>query len=235
LFKAVNELRRPFDGIELLCISRRVSGVTLYSFFRSSASYRVRIALALKGLPYRTVSVPMRDQSHRKDSYRAVNPQMRLPTLELDDGTKLIQSLAIIEYLDTLNPEPRVIPQEPLARARVQAVAQIIGSDIHPLNNIGVREILAAKFGASENQLDEWTAYWIHEGFAAIEDLIEPGQYAFGDTITLADICIVPQVYNARRYKVPLDRFPRIMAAEAAASRHPAFAAAAPEAQPDAA
>ncbi len=209
--------------------------MTLYSFFRSSASYRVRIALALKGLPYRTVSIPMRDHSHRKDSYRSINPQQRLPTLELDDGTRLIQSLAIIEYLDAVHPELRVIPQEPLARARVQAVAQIIGCDIHPLNNIGVREILTAKFGAEEKKLDEWTTYWIHEGFAAIENLIEPGKYAFGDTISLADICIVPQVYNARRYKVPLDQFPRIMAVEAEASRHPAFAAAAPEAQPDAA
>jgi maleylacetoacetate isomerase len=207
----------------------------LYSFFRSSASYRVRIALALKGFEYETVSIPMRDNSHREDSYRKVNPQMRLPALELDDGTMLIQSLAIVEYLDALNPEPRLIPANRIARARIQAIAQIIGSDIHPLNNIGTRSLLTSMFGANEKALDSWTTYWIREGFSAVERLIEPGRYAFGDRITLADVCIVPQVYNARRYKVALDDFPRIVAADAAASQHPAFLAAAPEAQPDAA
>jgi len=206
----------------------------LYGFFRSGASYRVRIALALKGLKYESISIPMRDNSHRSDSYREVNPQMRLPTLELDDGTRLIQSLAIIDYLDAQYPEPRLIPADPLLRARVLAVAQIVGSDVHPLNNIGVRVVLAKKFSASEAVLDEWAAYWTHEGFAAIEQLIEPGPFAFGSAITLADLCIIPQVYNARRYNVPLDAYPRILAVEQAAGKHPAFAAAAPEAQPDA-
>ena len=207
----------------------------LYSFFRSGASYRVRIALALKGLRYETISIPMRDNSHRSESYRKINPQQRLPTLELDDGTKLIQSLAIVEYLDAAYPEPRVIPREPLERARVQAVAQIIGCDVHPLNNIGTRNMLTSMFGADEKALDSWAAHWIREGFAAVDRLLEPGRYAFGDTITLADICIVPQVYNARRYNVPLDDFPRVVAADATARQHPAFLAAAPEAQPDAA
>jgi maleylacetoacetate isomerase len=207
----------------------------LYGFFRSSASYRVRIALALKGLAYESVSIPMRDNSHRSESYRRINPQMRLPALELDDGTRLIQSLAIIEYLDATYPEPRLLPGGPLARARMQAVAQIIGCDIHPLNNTGVRTQLSARFGADEKALDEWTAYWIHEGFNAIEPLIEPGPYAFGDAVTVADLCIIPQVYNARRYKVPLDAYPRIVAVDAHARRHPAFAAAHPDAQPDAA
>lgn len=207
----------------------------LYGFFRSSASYRVRIALALKGLKYESISIPMRDNSHRSEAYRKVNPQMRLPALELDDGTRLIQSLAIIDYLDAKYPEPRLIPADPLLRARVLAVAQIIGSDIHPLNNTGVRKILSERFGASEAVLDEWTAHWIREGFTAIEQLIEPAPYAFGAAITLADVCIVPQVYNARRYNVPLDEFPRVLAVDAAASRHPACAAAVPEAQPDAA
>jgi maleylacetoacetate isomerase len=207
----------------------------LYSFFRSSASYRVRIALALKGLNYETVSIPMRDNSHRSESYRKINPQQRLPTLELDDGTNLIQSLAIIEYLDAIHPEPRLIPNEPLQRARVQAVAQIIGCDIHPLNNTGTRSLLTSMFGADEKSLDSWTAYWIREGFAAIDRLLEPGPYAFGETVTLADLCIVPQVYNARRYNVPLDDFPRVLAVDATARQHPAFQAAAPEAQPDAA
>ena len=207
----------------------------LYSFFRSSASYRVRIALALKGLNYETISIPMRDNSHRSESYRNINPQQRLPTLELDDGTKLIQSLAIIDYLDAVHPEPRLIPDDPLERARVQAVAQIIGCDIHPLNNTGTRSLLTSMFGADEKSLDSWTAYWIREGFAAIDRLIQPGPYAFGDRITLADICIVPQVYNARRYNVSLDEFPRVVAVDATARQHPAFLAAAPEAQPDAA
>jgi maleylacetoacetate isomerase len=207
----------------------------LYSFFRSSASYRVRIALALKGLNYETISIPMRDNSHRTESYRKINPQQRLPTLELDDGTTLIQSLAIIDYLDAVHPEPRLIPDNPLERARVQAVAQIIGCDIHPLNNTGTRSLLTSMFGADEKSLDSWTAYWIREGFAAIDRLLEPGPYAFGDRITLADLCIVPQVYNARRYKVPLDDFPRVVAVDMTARQHPAFLAAAPEAQPDAA
>ena len=207
----------------------------LYSFFRSSASYRVRIALALKGLNYETISIPMRDNSHRSESYRKINPQQRLPTLELDDGTKLIQSLAIIDYLDAIYPEPRLIPEDPLQRARVQAVAQIISCDIHPLNNSGTRNVLTSMFGADEKSLDSWTAYWIREGFAAIDRLLEPGPYAFGETVTLADLCIVPQVYNARRYNVPLDDFPRVLAVDATARQHPAFQAAAPEAQPDAA
>jgi maleylacetoacetate isomerase len=207
----------------------------LYGFFRSSASYRVRIALALKGLKYESVSIPMRDNSHRSEAYRKVNPQMRLPSLELDDGTRLIQSLAIIEYLDAKYPEPRLIPADPLLRARVQAVAQIIGSDIHPLNNTGVRKILTEKLGASEATLDEWTTHWIREGFTAIEQMIAAGPHAFGAAITLADVCIVPQVYNARRYNVPLEEFPRVLAVDAAVLKHPAFAAAVPEAQPDAA
>lgn len=207
----------------------------LYSFFRSSASYRVRIALALKGLNYETISIPMRDNSHRSESYRKINPQRRLPTLELDDGTTLIQSLAIIDYLDAKYPEPRLIPDDPLERARVQAVAQIIGCDIHPLNNTGTRSLLTSMFGADEKSLNSWTAYWIREGFSAIDRLLEPGPYAFGDQITLADLCIVPQVYNARRYNVPLDDFPRVVAVDMTARQHPAFLAAAPEAQPDAA
>lgn len=207
----------------------------LYGFFRSGASYRVRIALALKGLRYETVSVPMRDNSHRSDAYRSINPQQRLPTLELDDGTKLIQSLAIIEYLDAIYPEPRIIPEDPLLRARVQAVAQIISCDVHPLNNIGARNKLASMFKADEAALDEWGSYWTREGFAAAEQLIEPGPYAFGEKITLADLCIIPQINNARRFKIPLDDFPRLLAVDAHAAKHPAFQAAAPDAQPDAA
>jgi maleylacetoacetate isomerase len=207
----------------------------LYSFFRSSASYRVRIALALKGFKYETTSIKFSENAHRSDAFRKVNPQQRVPVLDLGDGNLLLQSLAIIEYLDEIRPEPPLLPKDPIERARVRAVAQIISSDIHPLNNVGVRQVLTGKFNADEAALQEWTAYWINEGFAAVDRLIEPGPYAFGDAITLADICIVPQVYNARRYKVPLDDFPKIVAVDAAAREHPAFLVAAPEAQPDAA
>ena len=158
-----------------------------------------------------------------------------MPALALDDGNILIQSLAIMEYLEETHPEPALLPKDPIERAHVRAVAQIITCDIHPLNNLGARQVLTGMFGADEKKLEEWTAFWIQEGFAAIDRLLEPGPYAFGDTITLADLCIVPQVYNARRYNVPLGDFPRVVAVEASARQHPAFLAAAPEAQPDAA
>lgn len=206
----------------------------LYSFFRSSASYRVRIALALKGLPYETTSIKFSENAHRTDSFRKVNPQKRVPVLDLGDGNLLLQSLAIIEYLEETHPEPALLPKDPIERARVRAIAQIISCDIHPLNNVGTRQVLTGMFGADDKALQEWTAYWIREGFTAVDRLLEPGPYAFGDTIGLADICIVPQVYNARRYNVPLDDFPRVVAVDASAREHPAFAAAAPEAQPDA-
>jgi maleylacetoacetate isomerase len=207
----------------------------LYSFFRSGASYRVRIALALKGIKYDTVSIKFADNAHRTEAFRKINPQRRVPVLDLGKGNQLLQSLAIIEYLEETHPEPALLPKDPIARAKVRAVAQIIASDIHPHNNIGTRQVLSGRFGADENALQAWAAYWIGEGFAAVDRLIEPGPYAFGDAITLADICIVPQVFNARRYQVPLDDFPKIVAVDAAARQHPAFLAAAPEAQPDAA
>lgn len=206
----------------------------LFSYFRSSAAYRVRIALALKGLPYETVPVHLGRGEQRHESFRAVNPQRRVPALMLDDGNLLVQSLAIIEYLEEVYPSPPLLPRSSFARASVRAVAQIISCDIHPLNNAGVRQRLSEQLGADERVLKSWIAYWIHEGFTGIERLLEPGPYAFGEFPTLADVCIVPQVYNARRYHIPLSDFPRVIAVEAAARRHPAFAAAAPERQPDA-
>jgi maleylacetoacetate isomerase len=207
----------------------------LYSFFRSSASYRVRIALALKGLKYETASIKFSENAHRSDAYRKINPQKRLPALQLDDGSVLIQSLAIIEYLEETHPQPALLPKNPAERARVRAVAQIVSCDIHPLNNLGTRQVLTGMFGADDEKLGEWATYWIQEGFAAIDRLLEPGPFAFGDTITLADLCIVPQMWNARRYNVPVGDYPRVLAVEASARQHPAFLAAAPEAQPDAA
>ena len=206
----------------------------LYSFFRSSAAFRVRIALGLKGLSYETIPVYLGRGEHRAESYRSVNPQRRVPALAFDDGTVLIQSLAIIEYLDEIHPQPPLLPSDPVTRARARAVADIIACDIHPVNNSGMLKMLRERFAADEAAVNAWIAHWITEGFAAVERLIEPAPFAFGPAPTIADICIVPQVYNARRFKVALDPFPRLVAADAAARTLPAFAAAAPEAQPDA-
>lgn len=206
----------------------------LYSFFRSSAAFRVRIALGLKGLPYETVSIHLTRGEQRAEAFRRLNPQRRVPALALDDGTVLIQSLAIIEYLDEIHPQPPLLPTDPVARAKARAIAGIIGADIHPVNNSGVLKALREQFGADEAKINAWVAHWIQEGFAAVEALIEPGPFAFGSTPGVADIFIVPQVYNAHRFKVPLDSFPKIAAADAAARELPAFAAAFPEAQPDA-
>ena len=206
----------------------------LYSFFRSSAAFRVRIALGLKGLSYETIPVHLGRGEHRAESYRSVNPQRRVPALAFDDGTVLFQSLAIIEYLDEIHPQPPLLPSDPVTRARARAVADIIACDIHPVNNSGMLKMLRERFAADEAAVNAWIAHWITEGFAAVERLIEPAPFAFGPAPTIADICIVPQVYNARRFKVALDPFPRLVAADAAARTLPAFAAAAPEAQPDA-
>ena len=208
----------------------------LYSFFRSSAAYRVRIALNLKGMHYDTVAIHLQKEGglNRRADYKAVNPQMRIPALRLDSGEVLIQSLAIIEYLDEVHPQPPFLPRDPIERANVRALAQIIACDIHPLNNVGPLRYLKNEFGQDQAKIDAWYHHWIVEGFAAIEPMIKAGPYAFGPDITLADICIVPQVANARRLKVPLDGFPKIVAVDAACSAHVAFAAGRPENQPDA-
>ena len=208
----------------------------LYTYFRSSAAYRVRIALNLKGLTSEMISVHLQKEGglNKKPEFRAVNPQMRLPALQLDSGDVLIQSLAIIEYLDEVHPEPPLLPRDPVARAKVRALAQVIASDIHPLNNVGPLRYLKTELGHEQAKIDAWYHHWILEGFDAVEALIRPGPYSFGKDVTLADICLVPQVYNARRLKVPLDRFPKIAAADAACGKLAAFDQARPEHQPDA-
>lgn len=207
----------------------------LYNYFRSSAAYRVRIALNLKNIPYESVFVHLAKDGghHKRPEYRAVNPQMRLPALALSSGKTLIQSLAIMEYLDEVYSDPPLLPAEAEARAHVRAIAQIVACDIHPLNNSGTLAYLR-RLGHEQAALDEWYAYWITAGFEAIETLLAGGPYASGPRVTLADICIVPQVYNARRFKVPLERFPKILAIEAACNALPAFDKARPENQPDA-
>jgi maleylacetoacetate isomerase len=213
-----------------------VLAVKLYSYFRSSAAYRVRIALNLKNLPYEMQSVHLaKDGGHnRKPDYRAVNPQMKVPALILDNGETLIQSMAIIDYLEETHPQPALLPRDPLSRAKVRAIAQIIACDIHPIDNTAPLRYLKNVLGHDQPAIDAWYHHWILEGFDAIETLISPAPYCFGAQVTLADICLVPQVANARRLKVPLERFPKIVSADAACLKLPAFDKARPENQPDA-
>lgn len=207
----------------------------LYDYFRSSAAYRVRIALNLKRLSYDAVPIHLSKDGgrHKTPEYRAINPQMRVPALVLSNGDRLIQSLAIIEYLDETFPDPALLPVGAVERAQVRAVAQIIACDIHPINNSGTLGYLR-KLGHDQAQIDEWYASWILSGFEAIETMIRPGPYAFGSHVTITDLCIVPQVFNARRFKVPLDKFPKIIGVDAACNKLVAFQKARPENQPDA-
>jgi maleylpyruvate isomerase len=208
----------------------------LYSYFRSSAAYRARIALNLKGIAYETLPVHLiKDGGHnRRPEFRAVNPQMRVPVLVTPAGDILIQSLAIIEYLDETHPQPPLLPKDPIARARVRALAELIACDIHPLNNVRPLRYLKNEMRQDQSVIDAWYHYWVIDGFEALEDLIGSGPYCCGATVTLADICLVPQVANARRLKVPLDKFPKIVAADAACLALAAFDRARPENQPDA-
>jgi maleylpyruvate isomerase len=208
----------------------------LYSYFRSSAAYRARIALNLKGLPYETESIHLTKGGGRQHApeYRAINPQRRVPVLKLDNGDVLLQSLAIIEYLDETHPEPPFLPRDPAARAHVRALAEVIACDIHPLNNTSPLFYLKNTLKHDQDAINVWYAHWVTVGFEAVEALLRPGPYCFGAQVSLADICLVPQVANARRFNVPLDRFPNIVATDAACLKLPAFDQARPENQPDA-
>jgi maleylacetoacetate isomerase len=206
----------------------------LYSYFRSSASYRVRIALALKGLSYQTIAIHLVKEEHKQAPFLSINPQTRVPALATDEGDVLIQSLAIIDWLDETHPQPPLLPADPLARARVRGVSHIIAMDVHPLGNTGPRNYLLKKLNLDLETVDAWTRHWIEDGLQAVETMIAPGPFCFGAEPTLADICLVPQAFNARRYKVDMAKFPKISAVDEACRQHPAFAAAAPAAQPDA-
>jgi maleylacetoacetate isomerase len=210
--------------------------VKVYTYFRSSAAYRLRIALNIKGLSGDMVSVHLQKEGgqHRKPEYRAINPQMRVPALKLDSGEVLTQSLAIIEYLDEVDPQPPLLPRDPVERAKVRALALAIACDIHPLNNLAPLRYLKNELGQEQSKIDAWYHHWILEGFEALETMVQPGPYAFGGEVTLADVCLVPQIYNARRLKVPLERFPKLVAIDAACAKLPAFEQARPENQPDA-
>jgi len=210
----------------------------LYSFWRSSAAYRVRIALHLKGIDFEIVPVSLKpgDDEQRKDAYRAINPQMLVPFF--DDGEVAIgQSMAILEYLEESYPEPRLLPASEPLRSQVRAICNMIACDIHPLNNLRVLQYLSGELGVAEAQRNAWYAHWIAAGFQAAEQIsvryAHDGPYAFGRDITLADVLLVPQVYNARRYTVPLDEYPRLVAVADACNEMQAFIDAMPENQPD--
>jgi maleylacetoacetate isomerase len=203
----------------------------LFDYWRSSASYRVRIALNLKGVQYRAEKVDLAAGGQGEGAYRARNPQGFVPLLEID-GRRLTQSLAIIAYLDATRPEPPLLPADHGDSAHVQALALTIACDIHPLNNLRVLKHLTGPLAQAEEAKNAWIARWVSEGFAALEALAAPraGRFLFGDAPTLADICLVPQMYNARRFGVPLDAYPLLVRADAEAAAHPAFAAAHPDA-----
>ncbi|MGH6816302.1 MAG: maleylacetoacetate isomerase [Hyphomicrobiaceae bacterium] len=211
----------------------------LYDYWRSGAAYRVRIAFRIKGVPYEHVGVHLsRDGgAHHKPAYRAVNPQERVPALALDDGSVVVQSSAILEWLEETYPNPPLLPADKILRARVRGIAAIVGADIHPLTNAGNSgpgSYLKRTFGADDAAVRTWTAHWTTAGFRAVETLIEAAPCCVGNTPTLADVYLVPQVVSARRFQVPLDAFPKIVrAAEYCLSLEP-FRRAAPEAQPDA-
>lgn len=207
----------------------------LHGYFRSSAAYRVRIALNLKGLRADHLPHHLRKGEQRAPGYLAINPQGLVPALQDDTGHVLTQSLAIIEWLDETHPSPPLLPADPLRRAKVRAFALAIACDIHPVQNTKVLERLR-QLGIPEAKVTEWAAWVIREGFTACEALIagEDGPFCFGDAPTLADLCLVPQLANARRFGVDVNAFPRLLKAEAAARALKAFADAAPERQPDA-
>jgi maleylpyruvate isomerase len=207
----------------------------LHGYFRSSASYRVRIALNLKGLSAEHLTHHLRKGEQRAPNYLAINPQGLVPTLQDDDGTILTQSLAIIEWLDDIHPEPPLLPKDPLRRAHVRAFAQVVACDTHPIQNLKVLARLR-ELGVSDEQVTGWAAWANREGLSACEKLIagEAGPFCFGAAPTLADLCLVPQLANARRFGVDLAAYPRLLRAEEAAKNLKAFADAAPERQPDA-
>ena len=201
----------------------------LYDYWRSSACYRVRIALNLKGIGYEAVPVDLRDGAQHADAYHAVNPQDLIPTLEID-GHRLTQSLAIIDYLDAHTPEPPLVPRDPAARSRVLAMALIVAADIHPIQNLRVMHYLRDNFGADDETQFAWNRHWIETGFAALEAMAGAGPFLSGDAPGLADICLIPQMANARRFDVDMARYSALVRIDAAACALPAFAAAHPDA-----
>lgn len=208
----------------------------LYTYFRSSAAYRVRIALNLKGIPFESIAVDLRPGMHRSPGYLAMNPQGLVPALE-DGGTVFSQSLAILEYLEETHPQPPLLPRAPVDRARVRSLALSIACDLHPLNNLRVLNYLRSPLGQDEAAVNAWYRHWIAEGLRGLEvqaSRLGDGRHAFGGEITLADVCLVPQMFNARRFNCDLAPYPTLRSISEHLESLPAFARAAPAAQPDA-
>ncbi len=207
----------------------------LYTYYRSTSSYRVRIALALKGLDYQALPVnliaPLGGE-HRQAEYLAINPQGRVPALRTDDGELLIQSPAIIEYLEERYPQVPLLPEDLVARAHVRGVAAVIGCDVHPLHNVSVLNRLR-QLGQDEPQVVEWISHWISQGLATVEQLIGDSGFCFGERPCVADVYLIPQLYAAERFNVSLEAYPKIRRVAALAAEHPAFIKAHPANQPD--
>ena len=212
----------------------------LYTYFRSSAAYRVRIALNIKAMTYEAVPVHLvkGGGEQHSDEYRAVNPAELVPTLQTDDGLIITQSLAIMSYLDEYQPEPALLPPTAADRAWVRSVASLIACDVHPINNLRVLQYLEGELGCTVPQKWQWYRHWVEQGLWALERMLaargKQGSFCWGETPTLADCCLVPQVYNARRYDCDLSQTPRVLAIAQACEALPAFEMAAPENQPDA-
>jgi maleylacetoacetate isomerase len=210
--------------------------VKLYTYFRSSAAFRVRIALNLKGIAYEPVFVHLAKGEHRAANYAKVNPQALLPTLELDDGTRLTQSLAIIEYLDEAHPQKPLVPKDARERARVRSLSYLIASEIHPLNNLRVLQHLKRALNQSEDQVNAWYRHWIADGLTKLEAELasNKGKFCHGAAPTMADCCLVPQIFNAKRYQSDLAPYPQTMRVFEACMQLEAFDRAQPSKQPDA-
>lgn len=213
-----------------------LAAMKLHNYFRSSASFRVRIALALKGLSYDYVPVHIARGEHKQPGYVAVSPSMLVPTLETDTGEQLGQSMAIIEWLDETHPAPPLLPPEPLGRAQVRALAQLVACEIHPLNNLRVLKYLVHELKVGEDAKNGWYRHWVREGLLAFERELQRlprGTYCHGDTPTLADCCLVPQIFNGKRFNADLSGLDRTMAVFEACMQHPAFVKAQPSSCPD--
>ncbi|MCC5811106.1 MAG: maleylacetoacetate isomerase [Ectothiorhodospiraceae bacterium] len=209
----------------------------LHGYFRSSAAYRVRIALNLKGVAYQNLPVNLVRGEQREAAYAALNPQQLVPTLETPEGHRLTQSLAICEYLDESHPQPPLLPSDPIGRARVRAIAAVVACDTHPLNNLRVLQYLTDTLGVDEESKLRWYRHWVTEELRAVEALLQDsatGRYCHGEKPSLADLCLVPQVFNAVRFSCDLAPFPTVHRIVDACNALPAFAEAAPERQPDA-
>ncbi len=209
----------------------------LYGFFRSGTSHRLRIALNYKGLTYEQTAIDLRKEEHLGEAYRSINPQQMVPALEVE-GEVMVQSPAIIEWLEERYPHPSLLPAHPRERAMVRAMAAVVGCDIHPVNNRRILEALRHRFDANEDAVNDWCATWIGAGFDAFEAMVNAhglqGPFAFGANVTVADVYLVPQIESARRFKVDPGRWPRLQEIDEACGRLDAFKRAAPAAQPDA-